>query len=254
MGSAQKWWMFIGVGMIGSILTGCSPSRQITPSMIHPVKHIVRNGWNVIDDALAKGVEIHNYQIKTDESVITGSLHSDFSVYGSIDKPDIASISVHENNFNIQYYQQGMSAYAFDNGRWSQVAPLANVDLYQSYIHLVHSINQRKFPVYEEAVPQYVVDEYCNVYDVTLPGIDVEKLALWDNGEVFPNMSNVSFTLYIGQKSGQLREVETSSVGAIRTVGPVQVNSDTILFNVNKPGAKVHIPATLVKELENRLN
>ncbi len=250
MRESSKWKICI-IGVIGSalILTGCSPSAQpllmqgSQPGVLQP------NGLQMIQKAVRLGMSENMYKIKSDLTTVQGSLHTDFFVYGSIDTPNLASLNIHENNFNISFYQQGLSAYTFDNGRWSRTKAFPNIDVYPSYSKLLQLEQNQSIPVYEEK-DQYVVDEYCKVYRMIIPGKHVTQLSVLNTGTEFPAISNVQYTFFIGETSGQLREIQTSSVGDMSGVGAVQVNSDVILFDIGKKAAKVQIPSNLVKTLE----
>jgi len=240
------------MSILGSvlILTGCSPSTQLLPQQLNQQGVLQSNGWKTIQAAVQLGMSENMYKIKSAVTLIQGSQHTGFSVYGSINVPDSAALSIHENNFNIAFYQQGLSAYAQDNARWSQTNAISNIGVYPVYSKLLQHIQTRSIPVYQEK-DEYVVDEYCKVFRMIIPGEHVAQLSVWSSGITLPTLSQVQYTFFIGKKSGQLREVQTSSVGDLSQIGSVQVDSDTILFDIGNKIAKVQIPNDLVKTLES---
>lgn len=251
MRKSSKRKMYI-MGVIGSALslTGCSPSAQPFPLEPNQQGVLAANGMKTIQKAVQLGMSEKMYDIKSNVTTIQGSMHTDFSVYGSINEPNSASLNINENNFNISFYQQGLSAYALDNGRWTQTKVLSDMGVYPAYSKLLHSVQNQSIPVYQEK-DQYVVNEYCKVFRMIVPRTLFAQLSVWGAGMKLPDISNVQYTFFIGKTSDQLREIQTRSVGDMSGIGSVQVNSDTILFNIGKKIAKVQIPSDLVKTLES---
>ena len=235
--------------LVGSFLVGgCGPAVQPLPSTLSLNRTPVTGAWSTMKAAVSKGLQESTYQIKSNVSVAGSSLHTDYSLYGKINLPNTASLSLHENNFNPVFYQQGLVAYAYENNQWVKADPLVNMDVYASYQRLLKSI-PASTAIYQ-LKKAYVVDEYCNVYQADVSANDVASIALWDNQAQLPNMGTVRITFYVGQVDGQLREVKTDSVGNVKRMGSVEVVSDTVLFNYNKPSAAVQLPLSLVKLLK----
>ncbi|QRF23739.1 hypothetical protein FY534_08735 [Alicyclobacillus sp. TC] len=250
MKSNKLWIVAALLGCFG--LVGCSPKPLTTLNQVPPISLAKTDAeaWPIIQTAIQKGLQLHQYQIKASVNLVDNSINPSFTVYGSVEKPNEVSLGVHEGDTNIQFFQQGQSAFSFVNGHWAPSDPLPSPDVFQTYAKVLEGVEKMGTPVYLQP-QQYVVDEYCWVFTMIVPGVDVEKLATWDAGEVFPASSHVLMTVMVGKRSGQIREVETSSVGSISEVGPIQISTDTILFNLNKKYAKVNIPLSLVKQFKD---
>lgn len=256
MSSHRKVWKRAsawGIALLGcTFLVGCSPSIQQPLAGMTPVsfQKIAPNGWSAILASVQKGTQLKKYQIKSKVEVVDNSLHPYYATYGSIQKPDKVSMSVHEGDFNIDFFQQGKSAFSFINGHWSVATPLSNPDVFPTYLQILEGVAKTGAPVYLEPT-QYIVDEYCTVYAVKVPAAAVEQLAEWDGGEVFSSSSPVLMTLMIGKRNDELREVQTTSVGSLPNIGPIELTSTTVLFNMNKKYADVTVPASLVKQMKD---
>ncbi|MCF8564730.1 hypothetical protein LLE49_08315 [Alicyclobacillus tolerans] len=234
-------------------LSGCSPSAQ-PPLNNQPTGTGVlsSNGWQKIYAAVQLGEQAKMYKVKSTVSVAQGPLHSNLSVYGSINEPDRAYVSFTEDNKMVQFYQQGQAAYEMGPSGWSQATPINDLNLYTSYAQLLSRGVHSTVPIYQ--LPKaYVVDEYCNVYTANIPEQWLNSLPMWQN-RIPANRSDpgneVQFVFYVGQKDGELREVQTSSVGSVSEAGPLVVNTDTILFSINSPLAKIQLPPNLIKAME----
>lgn len=240
------------VVLVVLFVTGCSPSVQnASHETFRPEQFVGVQGWNAIRNAVVRTESAGRYKIKSSLDFEQGSIHTNYSVYGSINVPDRASLSLHENNFNVVYYQQGAVAYALDNGTWAKVDAISNLDVLPSYDRVLVTVDSSKVPLTKGA-DAFVVNEYCDVYQATLPGDNVAQVALWDNHAHLPNIGEVQFTFYIGKKSHELREVDTSSVGTESDVGAILTKTNTVLFDIGSDIANVQIPTDLVKQLENK--
>jgi len=235
-------------------LVGCSPSVQKIAS-VEPQKQtsVGVAGWTEVGGAVQRAAEAGRYKIKSSVDFQQGTIHTNYAVYGSVDAPDDASLSLHENNFNVEYYQQGQVAYAYDNGTWAQVPAIQDVDVFPSYIRVLSTVDQAATPIVQQP-DVFVVDEFCHVFQATVPGRDVAGVALWGNSPVQPNIGAVQFTFYVGKSSHELREVDTASVGMEPGIGAILLHSNTVLFDLGSDIANVHIPNDLVKQLENKTN
>ncbi|MCL6548149.1 MAG: hypothetical protein K6T30_04475 [Alicyclobacillus sp.] len=233
---------------------GCSPAPQPMADVVAPAQPGVQAGelqaadWSAVEHAVQLGERSLVYKEKIAVQVSVGSIHSGFTVYGSVNAPDRASIGLHVNSDNFYFYQQGESAYAQTNLRWGQVPALSNLDVFPSFERLIQAARAAGVPVYREAQDEFVIDEYCAVYHASVPARLVPAFRDW--GGVSPgDMSDVSYTFYIGQKDGQLREVTSDSVGQVQDVGAMQIHSDLELFDLGQEQALVSIPKSLFGSL-----
>lgn len=232
---------------------GCAPTPQANGEAAQPAPAGGSGGWHAdswapVADAVRLGLRSLVYKEKISVQVSVGSIQSGFSVYGSVNAPDRASIGLHVNSDNLNYYQQGRSAYAQENLRWGQVSALRDVDVFPSYARLVERSAGARVPILRSNEDQFVIDEYCAVYQARVPARLVPRFADW--GTVNPrDMSDVVYTFYIGRKDGQLREVTTDSVGQLQDVGAMEVHTDTQLFDLGREEALVTIPKSLFGSL-----
>jgi hypothetical protein len=244
----RKYGKISGVSLtILALLTGCAPSSQALPPDLSQGTPVA-TGWSTIQHAVALSAQANMYAMKTGVDVTQGTLKTAYTTYGSINLPNTISLSIHEQNFNVRYYQQGNVAYEFSDNRWAEAAPLADMNVLYGYRQLVASVPAQSVTVYQ-LPDQFVVTEYCHIYKVIIPSKYVTALIGWDKGANMHYSSDVAYTFAVGGISGDLREVTTDSVGEVPAVGPVQVSSDTELFDYNEPQALVKLPPDLVDKL-----
>lgn len=230
--------------------SGCSPAVQ-PPAPDHPLgtPTLASTGWQVIMGAVQHNEQAGMFKMKMTTSVAEGAIRSAFSMYGAFNPPERASFAMQVNDVTEQYYQQGTSAYAQTLAGWSQTHALPNVDAMASYQLLVSHATTDNIPVYR-LKDTYVLDEYCQVYEATVPATWLPPLLGWR--QLKPSVdAKVQYYFYVGKNDGALREVTTSSVGSVSSAGPVAVSSDTILFDIGKATAKVQFPVGLLTSLEN---
>lgn len=210
---------------------------------------VADTNWNAIVSAAVSGAQISMYKLEVTSTLVQGSLHSTFSAYGAVNNPGKISLAITEGNAQTEFYQQGSTAYSYDNGDWSPSAALSNVDVYPTYESIARQAQQTKIALYQ--LPKaYVQDEYCNVYQSILPASLFASLAEWPN--VSPgDVGKILVTWYVGQTDSVLRQVNTQSVGGIPAVGSVGINSSTLMFDLNKKLAQIQIPKDLIRQLEN---
>lgn len=233
----------VGVGL----LTGCAPSVQpLPPNQAQGT--VDPSGWAAIRQSVDASATSSMFDIKSEVDFTEGTLKTSYTTYGSINLPQTINLSLHEQNFNVRYYQQGQVAYEFSDNAWVEAPPLSNMDVLAGYHQLVSSVPATSVVVYQ-LPPQFVVTEYCDIYKVVIPSQYVKALIGWSKNSQVHNTSDVVYTFAVGQDSGLLDEVTTNSVGEVQSVGPVQISSDTELFDYNKPQALVKIPGDLVDKL-----
>ncbi|MCL6445741.1 MAG: hypothetical protein K6T83_20215 [Alicyclobacillus sp.] len=237
--------------LVISGVAGCAPATQNTTvnplgtPIPSPLMHEPAS-WQAVIQGARQDQQAGMYMVKMQVSTAQGSLHSGFSVYGSINLPDRAALSITDNGDSEGYFQQGKSAYTKADYRWQQVDPLPNLDLSGSYLKLASRAASAAVPLTKVQDHVFVVNEFCTVYQATVPASLVVRLAGQPlNGE----MSDVVYTFYVGNKSGYLLEVSTESVGASGEVGTMQVNSDTELFGFGKDTSQVKVPNDLFASL-----
>ncbi|WAH35445.1 hypothetical protein [Alicyclobacillus dauci] len=240
-------------------LTGCTPSVQ-RPSIASATATKVTQtnvSWSALAQAVAKTSAASMYKIQSTVSLQNGSSHTSFTVYGTVNLPDKISVQVHENNFNISFYQQGKVAYADEQGQWNQTNALSNIDAFGGYQQIVHAAMADNLPL-EKMNRTYVTDEYCDVYRVTMPDSTatvpafLQSLsALESKGEVAVK-EPIQYIFYVGETSGYIRQVQTQSVNSVNQVGPVATNTSTLFYDLDQEKvAQIQIPNSLVKQLEN---
>jgi hypothetical protein len=244
-------------GVAGWLLAGCGPAVQPSdkPDTGQGVPQ-PQAAWVTVLAAAEAGQRAHQYMIKVDVQSQQGSLHSTFSAYGAINRPDRVSIDLLDQGTDLYFYQQGQSAYYRQDGQWSPAPALTDTDAYQGYVRAIQNGMQQKAPLIQ--LPKvYVNDEYCDVYQATLSG-----QSLWPGGVsagdadlVWPvqsgQMGDVRYTFYVGQRDHLLRRVDMESVSTVREIGTVQVDATTVFFDIDQPAAQITLPKDLVKQLEN---
>ncbi len=233
-------------------LAGCSPAVQPSPKdqRTAPGTPVSADVWDTILAGAQNGIDANMYMIKSDVTMVQGPIHSSFSIYGAINAPDKAQLGFTAGNTYIQYYQQGKSAYYKDDGQWTQITALPQINPYDSFYHLIQSARARRVPL-RKLDKQYVVDEYCDVYQALIPS-DLVGLALnWIPAYLEAKTGDVLYTFYIGQKDGVLRKVDMDSVSGLPAVGSMQCDSSTVIFDINQDVAKVKLPQDLVAQLES---
>ncbi len=246
-------WIYVAftTAAVITMASGCSPSVQSPAQPNLGAGTVSHFGIGELQQAVQLGEQSGKYKIKSDVQLLQGTIHTDFSVYGSVNLPDRVSVSFHENNFNVSFFQQGQSAYALGNSQWVQTNPISDLNVFPSYERLFQYILKSGIPVYQ-LDSTFDVDENCHVYQATVPGVAAATLSLWANGFGPEDLSPVKYTFFIGEKTHLLLEIQTQSVGAITGMGSIGVNSDTVLFSQGKPEAIIQIPNDLVKQLKNQ--
>lgn len=238
-------------------LSACGPAVQRTTGSssnlpTNPAKSgklVPSSTWLTLEASAQAGTQLQYYMEQITANMSQGSLHSDYSVYGTINPPDRAAIGIHEGNTNTYYYQQGKVAYYQDNGRWSLTDTLGNLDLFSSFANLISNASQAGVTLYQQK-KAYVVDEYCDVYTSVLPAGMLSPLPSFSGTAAEP-MGAVAVTWYVGRTDHVLRRVDMQSVGSVTDIGQMQVNTSVLLFDINSPYAKVTIPKNLEQQLEN---
>lgn len=238
----------VGVSACGPAVQPPSKNAQSTQSGV-----LDQTGWAALESAALQGESLSMYEIKTDVKILTGTMHSEYSVYGSVNMPDTTLLGVHEFNTNLYFYQQGLSAYAKENNEWTQTPAIANLDVFKSYAQIIHHASQAGIRLYR--LPDaFVVDEFSTVYKAVLPSSMLQSLPLWGRATTPLPLGNVVTTFAVGHKDGQLREVTASSVGTLEGVSALQFNTDTVLFALDKPQAQVRLPIDLYISLIRHTN
>lgn len=241
------------------VLTGCAPGIQTTSVGSTSATNVVQANvnWNSLEQAVKKSAQSTLYRIKSDVSLQNGSLHTNYSVYGTVQLPDRASIQVHENSFNISLYQQGQVAYADEKNAWTKTSPIVNYDAFAGYQQVVQSALKNHLSL-QQLNRTYVVDEYCDVYRFTLPSSAAPVSDFLQGNSVTNAQSqtlgeSIQYTMYIGQTTGYLRQIETQSINTVDQMGPIETKTTTTFFDIDDPQvAQVQIPPTLVTHLESK--
>lgn len=256
----RRWPVAFLGGLVAVSLTACGPAVQPmttatsgTLGILDPTKTgtlVSPAGWLTLAAGAEAGAQAQDYKEQLSASIIIGSLHSTFAVYGSLNPgTQKASLALQEGNTSTDYYQQGEVAYYYDNGHWSRTTPISNLNVYPSYEKLIRKASAENVPLYQQK-RVYVFDEYCNVYTSVLPASMFS--AVPDFGAtVKGQIGQVAVTWYLGQTDHILRKVDIKSVGAVPDIGSMQVDTSTLMFSINSPLAKVSIPPDLIKQLEN---
>jgi len=238
-------------------LSGCAPGYQplTSTTTVSTFDVSAPSGWSIIFQSAQKGQSLTMYKVETSVDLIQGSLHTNFTEYGAINPPDRASLDYHAVNSNVQFYQQGLVAYSFDDGFWTQTNTIPNLNVFPSYEELAQQGMRSGWSISSSKKPIYVQDEYCIVYQAIIPANSMNPLptaGIASNDAAQSGMSgDLQVKFFVGKIDGQLREVQTVSLGGVDNVGSIQVTTDTTLFDLDKKTAKVQVPLTLTKQLEN---
>lgn len=250
----RKGAALAGSLLLLSTLTACGPAIQ--PPNPNQATHlgtgVSASTWNDILKSAENGETVSMYKEQVAANLAQGSLHSGFGVYGVVNLPDTASYTIQEANDSVHYYQQGTSAYSYDNGQWTPVSAVPSLNVFPSYVHLIEQAMNDNVALYQ--IPKtYVVNEYCDVYQSIIPA------KMFTTESMLPNVSPgdigpVLMTWYVGQTDHILREVDVQSVGGVPGYGSMQINASTILFDFNSPISKIQIPKDLVKQLQGSGN
>ncbi|WP_062309076.1 hypothetical protein [Alicyclobacillus sendaiensis] len=242
----------------GLLATGCTPGVQSVSIASGTATQVVSShvSWAPLIRALNKSETASMYKLQTAVNIQNGNLHTSFTVYGTIQQPNMASIQVHENNFNIAFYQQGQVAYQQDGTIWSPAQPVSNLNAYEGYRDIVEYATAHHLPL-QKMNRTYVVDEYCDVYRVVVPNGVVSLPAFLggvpgaSSAELATHASEVAYVFYVGETSGYIRQIQTQSVGVVDSVGSLIMQTTTIFQDIdNAELAKVQIPVSLVQQLE----
>ncbi|AEJ43233.1 hypothetical protein TC41_1294 [Alicyclobacillus acidocaldarius subsp. acidocaldarius Tc-4-1] len=242
----------------GFLSTGCTPAVQSVSIASGTATQVVSDHapWSPLLNALDKSEAATMYKMQTAVNIQNGNLHTSFTVYGTIQQPNMASIQVHENNFNIAFYQQGQVAYQQDGTIWSPAQPVSTLNAYAGYRDVIEYAIAHHLPL-EKMNRTYVVDEYCDVYRVVVPNGIVSLPAFLGGApgasatELSSHASQVAYVFYVGETSGYIRQIQTQSVGVVDSVGSLIMQTTTIFQDINNAQlAKVQIPVSLVQQLE----
>ncbi|WP_067617285.1 hypothetical protein [Alicyclobacillus acidiphilus] len=246
----------------GSLLAGCAPGVQTASIASGTATTVTQKNvdWTPLLNAITKSEGATLYRLQSSVSIQNGSLKTSYTVYGTIQLPDTINMQVHENNFNIGMYQQGQVAYQEDNGTWIKMQPLQNLDAYQGYADVIEQAMKQGYKL-DEMNQTYVMDEYCNVYRVTVPNGMAPLPAFLADAvgssakTLNDTASGVEYVFYVGQTSGYLRQVQTQSVNMVNNVGPMLTSTTTLFSAIDQPTvAQMQIPSTLVQQLERGAN
>lgn len=244
----------IAAGLSVGVISGCSPSTvQPLGSSTGPVAPSAtaqtKSSWSSLLSAVDKGLQSRKYQEKITVNINEGSIQGGFTVYGRINPPNKVSVAFHQTGANTAFYQQGLSAYGEQSGHWEQSAAMPDLNLFPSYQRLVQSVQAEHVQVFKLATPQYVLDEYCDVYQAEIPAKLIGTLSELANMYRPQDMSPVLYTFYVGQSSGELRQVVTSSEGGVSGIGSIGIQTQTLIFAINQSGSEITIDPNLYNSL-----
>lgn len=244
-------WTVCGLFTVMAV-AGCSPSEPTSSTPSNQLGHSVDalQAWKSILGSAEGGEASGRYMVSMNVDVSDSSSHSQMIVYGGINPVDTGSIDIVESNKDVKFYQQGQVAYYKDNGRWTQTTPLADLDVFPTYIHLIQYASAKALPVVQ-LHDTYVNSEYCTVYRAIFPSSALDTLPILGRSVSKQGLKDIQYTFYVGQTDKLLREVQTRSVGDLTGIGSMQVVSDTVLFDIGQKVATVQLPLDLVKQLEN---
>jgi hypothetical protein len=245
----------IWIAAAAFVLPGCSPAVQSQTNQPSDEKGVPvpASTWDTILASARLGSAAKTYMVKTTGTLIQGSLHSSYSVYGGVNPPDRANFGFVEGNDYTKFYQQGKAAYYYDNGRWNQTQALSDINPYASYAAIIEAAAKRGVKLVQ-LKQEYVNDEYCDVYRAILPGDIANVKPNWIPDAMEGTTGDIQYTFYVGQTDHYLRQVSTVSVGGLPHVGSMEADVDTVFFDMNQPVAEVTLPKDLVQQLENAGN
>lgn len=248
-------WGLSGIALLG-LLTGCSPAAQhsIAPKtgQLLPLSEgtVSTTGWNRLVSAAQLGQSATMYYLNMSVDVANSTNTSTMSFYGPINPPDRIGMTMNIDGVSSQYYQQGQSAFKRVNGNWTQSAPLTGLNVYDSYATLIDAAATHQIPVYQFP-QQYVVDEYCRVYEAKIPSSLVRGTPLWPTAST-STTGDLFMAFYVGKSSGELREVDLAAAGGAAGTGSLVTHVHAVLFDINSKVSKVAIPSTLVYQLSGQ--
>lgn len=254
-------WLSMGSALM-LLVTGCSPSTQHaltqTPGQLQSLSfgHPVSNGWTLLSAASVKGEQLQQYVVNTAASVVDGRDRNSLSISGEVNSPDRALLTISLNGLSGQFYQQGNAAFQSINGKWMASSPIGNVNLFPAYTKLINAAQNAGLKI-EKFPRQYVIDEYCIVYEASIPAAVVKTSgvtatatagATAGTGISTAATGNLLFAFYVGQRTGILREVAyTTSSSSAQTNFVTTVNTE--FGALNQPTAQVNIPQTLLHQI-----
>ncbi|MFD1674739.1 hypothetical protein [Alicyclobacillus fodiniaquatilis] len=257
--SVRNWWKgtCFALVCIGA-LSGCAPGQQPSSLSTAATATVIDEhaNWKPLEQAILASSTATLYKIKSSVSLKNGSMHTSYTAYGTVNLPDKMLLSVHENNFNISFFQQGQVAYADENGTWTHTDAVTNLDAYGGYVPLVQTAAKQQLRLIQ-LKKVFVVNEYCNVYQVTVPQSLVQPPAFLEKLEDLQPVDtssnqSIQYTFYVGQKTGKLREVQTQSINSVDEVGPVSTATDTTFFDIDdEKNTEIQVPLALAKTLEH---
>lgn len=252
-------WLSMGTAL-ALLVTGCSPSTQHavtrTPGQLQSLSlgQPAQSGWTPLSAASVKGEQLQQYVVNTAASVMNGRDRNSLSISGQVNAPDKALLTISLNGLSGLFYQQGNAAFQSINGKWMASSPIGNVNLFPAYTKLINAAQSAGLTI-EKFPRQYVIDEYCAVYEASIPAALVKTSGVTESvgattatGTSAPATGDVLFAFYVGQRTGVLREVAyTTSSSSAQTNFTTTVN--TQFGDLNQPGAQVHIPQTLLHKI-----
>ncbi|MDQ0190583.1 hypothetical protein JI721_00540 [Alicyclobacillus cycloheptanicus] len=256
----QRASLGLSVAALLGVTAGCSPApqRNIAPTtgQLLPLQQgtRVQAGWAPLLSAAHLGERVKVYAVNMSMNVQNGSNSNTMTMYGQVNLPNRAALTLSMNGVSSQYYQQGTSAFERENGVWATTTPLTEINLYDSYASLISAASKANVPVYAFK-QQYVVDEYCSVYEAVIPAKALKGQTLWsipaDGGAAAAGTltGDVMAAFYIGKTSGQIREVDLLTTGGAPGTGSLVNQVHAVLFDINNEKlAQVQIPTTLVNQ------
>lgn len=244
------------------LVSGCTPAVQSASVGSQKATHVLQNNvsWTSLQSAISKSDGATIYKVKSSVTLKDGSMHTNYSLYGAVNLPNTISVQVHENNFNISFYQQGQVAYSDELGTWMQSSPVSDIDAYSGYRQLIDSAIAAQTPL-QQLNKTYVDNEYCDVYRATfkegtlpLPSfLQSVTGGTTQTGTKDTIPASIQYTFYVGKKSGYVREIQTQDINTVNEIGPVATATDMTFFDINNAKlAQISVPQTLVKQLENK--
>lgn len=246
-----------------AVVSGCGPSTEQAiappPGELQPLSQgqTASNGWGPVQQGVALGEKLQMYVVNTAATVVNGRAQSSFTLSGQVNLPDKALLTLSLDGQSDLYYQQGNAAYQSLNGKWMPSTPIGNVDVYTPYQKLVSAAVKAGIAL-REFSQQYVIDEYCTVYEAQIPASLLATSGVSENlvgltktsatSAVTEQSGPILVAFYVGERTGVLREVAFTGAtsGADRNL---TVIANTEISNLNQPNATVNIPQTLLRDV-----
>jgi len=220
----------------GFLVTGCSLVTAAPGSEQQAAVPIAAaRGAAIIESSLTSMTKrLHTYQIKAEETLVSGTHASVVNYFGSFSLPDSLNLNETLAGVNYTIVQLGSRAYIGDGGVYSATRPIPVLTPWTGLARLLAAHP----PTSVAQLPdQTILSWICNVYQFTEP-VPFGWLGL-SSTRLSPGLPKEAlYTVWIDRQDNDLRQLEIQSTTGISGIGTVAMTAVQTYDAFNAP---VHV-------------